>query len=109
MPLPGVRPVGMGMATYAVFDLDWHDQAKATEYREKFGPALEKYGGKTLCAAPAQVLEGVWKPSRVVILEFPSNEAFQNWYASAEYAPVLKLRREGATTGAVVTIEGPKR
>ncbi len=97
------------MATYAVFDVDWHDQNKAKEYREKFGPALEKYGGKTLCAAPPQVIEGSWKPTRVVILEFPSAEAFRNWYASPEYAPVLKLRLEGATTGTAVVIEGPVR
>ncbi len=97
------------MATYAVFDVDWHDQNKAKEYREKFGPALEKFGGKTLCAGPPQVIEGSWKPTRVVILEFPSAEAFRNWYASPEYAPVLKLRLEGATTGTAVVIEGPVR
>lgn len=97
------------MATYALFDIDWHDQGKATEYREKFGPVLEKYGGKTLCAGPPQVLEGDWNPARVIVLEFPTSEAFRDWYASPEYAPVLKLRREGATTKAVVTVEGPRR
>ncbi len=97
------------MATYAVFDVDWHDQNKAKEYREKFGPALEKFGGKTLCAGPPDVVEGSWKPARVVILEFPNPAAFRSWYASPEYAPVLKLRREGATTRAAVVIEGPVR
>ncbi|HTT72787.1 MAG TPA: DUF1330 domain-containing protein [Thermoplasmata archaeon] len=97
------------MTTYALFEIDWHDPAKAQEYREKFGPALEKYGGKTLCAGPPEVIEGSWDPARVVILEFPTSEAFRAWYASPEFAPVLKLRREGATTKAVVTVEGPKR
>ena len=95
------------MATYAIFDVDWHDQNMAKEYREKFGPALEKYGGKTLCAGPPQVIEGSWKPTRVVILEFPSTDAFRKWYASPEYAPVLKLRLDGATTGTTVVVEGP--
>jgi uncharacterized protein (DUF1330 family) len=97
------------MATYALFDVDWHDQNKAKEYREKFGPALDKFGGKTLCAGPAQVVEGDWKPSRVVILEFPTTDAFRAWYASPEYAPVLKLRLEGAKTGTAVVVEGPTR
>ncbi|MGA9840022.1 MAG: DUF1330 domain-containing protein [Thermoplasmata archaeon] len=97
------------MATYALFDVDWQDQSKAKEYREMFGPALEKYGGRTLCAGPPQVIEGNWKPTRVVILEFPNAAAFTAWYASPEYAPVLKLRREGATTNAAVTVEGPTR
>jgi len=97
------------MTTFALFEIDWHDQNKAKEYRELFGPALEKYGGKTLCAGPPQVIEGSWNPARVIILEFPNPEAFRAWYASAEYAPVLKLRKEGATTKAVVTVEGPTR
>jgi uncharacterized protein (DUF1330 family) len=97
------------MATYAIFDVEWRDQNKAKEYREKFGPALEKYGGKTLCAGPPQVIEGNWNPTRVVILEFPTAKAFQDWYSSPEYAPVLKLRQEGATTPAGVIVEGPTR
>lgn len=97
------------MATYAVFDVDWTDQNKAKEYRERFGPALERYGGKTLCAGSPQLIEGNWSPSRVVILEFPSTAAFRSWYASPEYAPVLKLRMEGATTRAAVIVEGPTR
>jgi uncharacterized protein (DUF1330 family) len=97
------------VVTYALFEVDWHDQNKAKEYREKFGPALEKHGGKTLCAAPPQVIEGKWNPARLVILEFPSSDAFRTWYASPEYAPVLKLRQEGATTNTVVIVESPAR
>lgn len=95
------------MATYAYFEVDWHDQNKAAEYRALFGPALEKYGGKTLCANAPQLVEGSRKPARVVILEFPSTEAFRKWYASPEYAPVLKLRMDGAKTDTAIAIEGP--
>ena len=95
------------MSTYALFEIEWHDQAKAAEYRQKFGPALDKYGGRTLCAGPPQVIEGGWNPARVVILEFPNTTAFRSWYDSPEYAPVLKLRQEGATTKSVVVVEGP--
>jgi uncharacterized protein (DUF1330 family) len=95
------------MSTYLITEVDWHDQAKAKEYREKFGPALEKYGGKTLCAGPPLVMEGNWTPPRVVILEFPSTEAMRAWYGSSEYAPVLKLRMEGASTPKMIAVEGP--
>ena len=97
------------MATYAYFEIDWHDQNKAKEYRELFGPALDKYGGKTLCAGLPQTMEGARSPARVVILEFPSSEALRAWYGSPEYAPVLKLRREGATTETAISVEGPSR
>ena len=95
------------MATYVVVDIEWHDQAKAAEYRELFGPAIAKYGGRTLCAGSPQVIEGSWNPSRVVVLEFPNTAAFHSWYGSPEYAPALKLRMEGATTKAFVLVEGP--
>jgi uncharacterized protein (DUF1330 family) len=97
------------MATYALFEVDWHDQNKAKEYREKFGPALEKYGGKTLCAGPPQVIEGKWNPARLIVLEFPSTDMFRAWYASPEYAPLHVLRTEGASTPTVVVVEGPSR
>jgi uncharacterized protein (DUF1330 family) len=96
------------MATYLITEVDWHDQNKAREYREKFGPALEKFGGKTLCAGPAQVIEGDWNPPRVVILEFPDSSSLRAWYESADYAPVLQLRKQGATTPKMVAVEGPK-
>jgi uncharacterized protein (DUF1330 family) len=105
----GFGPAAEPMATYLISEIDWHDNQKATEYREKFGPALEKYGGKTLCAGPPTILEGDWNPPRVVVLEFPSMDSLRAWYSSPEYAPVLKLRRDGATTGKMVAVEGPKR
>jgi uncharacterized protein (DUF1330 family) len=97
------------MSAYLIVEIDWHDSAKAKEYREKFGPALEQHGGRTLCAGPAEVIEGDWNPPRVVVLEFPSMEALRGWYKSEEYAPVLKLRLDGATTRKMVAVDGPSR
>jgi uncharacterized protein (DUF1330 family) len=97
------------MSTYLISEIDRHDQNKAKEYREKFGPALEKFGGKTLGAGPAQVIEGDWNPPRVVILEFPNAEALGAWYRSEEYAPVLKLRQDGATTPKMIAVDRPTR
>jgi uncharacterized protein (DUF1330 family) len=96
------------MTTYLITEIDWRDAEKAKEYREKFGPALEKYGGKTLCAGPPVPIEGDWKLARVVVLEFPTMDALRSWYSSPEYAPVLQLRTEGATTK-MVAVEGPTR
>lgn len=46
------------MATYVLFEVDWQDQEKAQEYRQRFGPVLEKYGGKTLCAGSPKLWKG---------------------------------------------------
>jgi uncharacterized protein (DUF1330 family) len=95
------------MPAFLVTDIEWHDEAKATEYREKLGPVMEKFGGKTLAVGAPTVLEGSWKPARLVIVEFPTVEALRSWYASAEYQPVLKLRHEGARTNMVVLDRPP--
>ena len=96
------------MSAYLICEIDWHDQTKAKEYREKFGAALEKHGGRTLCAGPSQVIEGTWNPPRLVVLEFPTMQALRTWYDSPEYAPVLKLRLEGASSK-IVAVDGPSR
>lgn len=94
------------MPTYLIMDIEWHDPDRATEYRKLLGPTLEKYGGKTLVANEAHVLEGDWSPKRMVIFEFPSMEALRTWYASSEYAPVSKIRKEGAKSK-MIAVERP--
>ena len=94
------------MPAYTILDVEWHDEAKAAEYRRLFGPALEKYGGRTLVASQPQVLEGDWNPRRVVILEFPDMATLQRWYRSEEHAPILRLRTEGAKSR-LIALERP--
>jgi uncharacterized protein (DUF1330 family) len=43
-------------------------------------------GGETV------TLEGDWRPQRVVLLEFESLEAAQEWYASQRYQAAKSLR-----------------
>jgi uncharacterized protein (DUF1330 family) len=84
------------MSAYLVAGLDWTDGAIANEYRERLGPTLAKYGGKTLLAGKPEVLEGGWTPGRVVVIEFPSMDDLQKWYHSEEYAPLIQLRQRGS-------------
>lgn len=94
------------MPAYTFLDVEWHDEARAAEYRRLLGPTLEKYGGRTLVANQARVLEGDWAPKRVVILEFPDMATLERWYHSEEHAPVLRLRKEGATSR-LLAVERP--
>jgi len=84
------------MPAYLVAGIDWTDAAIANEYRERLGPTLEKYGGKTLVAGKPEILEGEWSPGRVVVIEFPSMDHLQKWYRSPEYAPLIQLRQRGS-------------
>ena len=65
-----------------------------------------QYGGRYLVrGGPHEVLEGDWRPTRLVVLEFPSVAAARRWYASEEYNQAKPLRLEHAV-GHLVLVEG---
>jgi uncharacterized protein (DUF1330 family) len=50
-------------------------------------------GGELLVKSESpNEIEGTWAHQRVVLLRFPSQEAFDTWYASPEYSAVKGLR-----------------
>ena len=71
------------------------DSAKFEEYRTKIGPMMARYGGRYLTKGNTHTMPegGHWKPERVVIIEFPNTEAIDAWYTSAEYQPLLAIRK----------------
>lgn len=95
------------MPAYMILDIEWHDPERATEYRKLLGPTLEKHGGRTLVANEARKLEGDWNPKRVVIIEFPSMQALQDWHGSDDYAPLIRIRREGSKSNMIAVERSP--
>jgi uncharacterized protein (DUF1330 family) len=87
------------MAFYLVADIEVTDPELYEEYREKVAPIIEKFGGRYLVrGGDVTAGEGGWAPTRVVILEFPSQEAANTWATSDEYAPVADIRHRAATS-----------
>jgi uncharacterized protein (DUF1330 family) len=73
------------------------DQAKFAEYLRQVMPMIERHGGRYLTRAGShEVLEGAWRPNRVVIIEFPDLAAIKAWYGSSEYQPLIAMRRAAA-------------
>ena len=64
-------------------------------YLEQVESTVKAYGGKWLAQGEVQVVEGAW-PGSVVLMEFPSMAAAQNWYHSPEYQKILHLRVDNA-------------
>ena len=63
------------MSAYFIVDVNVQDAAGFEEYRKRVPATVEKYGGKFLVrGGKFEKLEGVWQPTRVVLLEFPSLE-----------------------------------
>jgi len=91
------------MAAYVILDITVNDPAKYEDYKKLAPPTIEAYGGKYLARGGAmEILEGDWKPNRVVILEFESIDIAKNWINSPEYSDARALRHQTATSHAIV-------
>ena len=87
------------MAYYMVIDIEIHDPEGYEEYKEKVEPLIKKYGGSYLVrGAELTTIGDGWKPTRIVILEFPDKAASTAFFTSEEYAPVAAIRERCATT-----------
>ena len=83
------------MPAYLIAEHIITDAAKFEEYRTKVGPMIARYGGRYLTKGGSHKLPegGHWKPERVVIIEFPDMDSLDRWYSSAEYQPLIALRK----------------
>ena len=95
------------MAAYYFVDvLEITDQAKLDKYREGVFATVDLYGGRyVILGGTCEVVEGDWRPTFPVMIEFPGVEQAKRWYTSQEYEPLLKLRLE-STRGNALFIEG---
>lgn len=80
---------------YVLLDVVVKDRAKFMEYVEGHKPSMQQYGGKLLFRSnDMESIEGNWSPKLFVVHEWPTEEAFKQWYNSKEYEPWKKLRKE---------------
>jgi uncharacterized protein (DUF1330 family) len=82
------------------------DAAKFDDYLRQAIPLIERFGGRYLTRVGThEVLDGDWRPNRVVIIAFPDMAAMQELYRSPEYQPLIALRRSAATD-VIIAVEG---
>jgi uncharacterized protein (DUF1330 family) len=94
------------MPAYFIVDIDVTDPTAFEEYRKAVPTTVQKYSGKFLVrGGRMEVIEGSWRPKRVVVTEFPSLEQAKRWYDSEEYR-ALKARRLRTSKGNVILVEG---
>jgi len=95
------------MAAYLISEyLEIQDKTAMAEYRLQVMATIEAYGGKYIARAGKTVpLEGDWNPLRLTVIEFPSLDHAQQWYASDAYRD-LKALRQGASRIRMIFIEG---
>jgi len=98
------------MAAYGIWDtIEVLDRDKMDEYVQRVLPLVEKHGGRYLVlGGPVEAIEGDWRPTFPVIIEFPTLEDAHRWYESDEYDELRALRFE-ASSGNGVFVQGVER
>jgi uncharacterized protein (DUF1330 family) len=73
-------------SAYVIFDVEIREPARYQEFMNEVKPALEKAGVKYLARGGAhKAYEGDWEPRRIVLLEFPSFAAWEEFYNGPAY------------------------
>ena len=94
------------MAAYVIANVTVTDPVRYEDYRKLVPGTLEKYGGKFIVrGAQIEVLEGSWRPARLVIVEFPSVEQARAWWHSPEYSEAKALR-QATSEGTLLIVQG---
>jgi len=85
------------MPAYVIADVKVTDPEQYKQYMALSPGAIEAAGGRFLVRGGAhEVFEGDWRPTRMVMVEFPDMAAARAFYDSARYREA-RARRAGAT------------
>ena len=94
------------MSAYFVIDLTVLDPDKLKQYEEGVMELVRRHGGEFLVrGGDYDVIEGNWRPGRLVIARYPSRQAIRNFYDDPDYEPYKKLRTAGSMAAALA-VEG---
>ncbi|KIL85929.1 hypothetical protein FAVG1_10898 [Fusarium avenaceum] len=94
------------MVTYVVCQMSIHDPDTYRKYTALTPPVVKRHGGRFLTRGdPVSTLEGVPFEDRMVILEFPSEEAVKSWYEDNDYVTAMNFRHE-SSVGSMIVQDG---
>jgi len=94
------------MSAYIIGKVSITDPETYKKYADKTPALLEKHGGKFLVrGGEVETLEGQAFTDRVVVIEFPSQQALQDWYNDPDYQAAMVFRH-AASDGQILQVQG---
>ncbi|WP_342360985.1 DUF1330 domain-containing protein [Terrarubrum flagellatum] len=94
------------MSAYVIAETEIRDAKLIETYRELAKASIERHGGRYIVRGGAtELIEGGPEPRMMIVVEFPSMAQAKAWYASADYAEALKVRRD-ALDRRLIFVEG---
>ena len=90
------------MPAYLIVDVDLRDSTAYEAYKSRVPALIARHGGEYLVrGGEHEVLEGEWRPHRLVLFRLPDRAAIRAFMADPDYAPLKALRQRIASTDAV--------
>lgn len=94
------------MSAYIVGKVSVTDPETYKKYIAKTPALIKKHGGRFLVrGGDVQTLEGENFNERMVIVEFPSQEALHNFYNDPDYQAAMVFRH-AASTSEILAVQG---
>jgi uncharacterized protein (DUF1330 family) len=94
------------MVALVITDLDIFDIEDYLAYQQALRPLLAEVGARYLVRGGLfRVYEGDYQPRRLVVVEFPSLEAVDDFYESAGYQ-ALEAQRKACSSARIIAVEG---
>jgi uncharacterized protein (DUF1330 family) len=94
------------VAAYVIYQGEVLDPERYDKYKTKAAESIIAAGGRyVIRGGEVEVLEGDAPAGRTVVLEFPTRQAAIDWYRSAEYTAIRKIR-EGAARANMYVVDG---
>ena len=94
------------MSAYIIAEVTITNEEQMKQYRIWSTKAMEEFGAEVVVRGGAiDVLEGDWKPQRVVVLKFRDRAHARAYYDSATYSHARTLR-EGAGVIRMIAVDG---
>ncbi|OOZ38873.1 hypothetical protein BOW53_13855 [Solemya pervernicosa gill symbiont] len=94
------------MAGYVVIRIEASDPSQLTSYQAVAPSIVEKHQGKFLArGGEVNSLEGPNEARRIIIIEFPSLQAANDFYHSDDYTAARALRKDVAVAE-IISVAG---
>lgn len=94
------------MTAYLIVDVAIRDPQQYETYKQQVPALIARHGGEYLVRGGThEVLEGEWRPTRLVLFRFPNRAAIKAFLADPDYRPLAALRHSIADSS-LVAVDG---
>lgn len=94
------------MKAYLILDFSITDMEGFAEYIQRIPAHISKHSGKYIVrGSEPTVMEGDWKPERVVVIEFPERVNAEQFLRDPEAESLFEIRHS-TTTSKLILVDG---